>query len=209
MLIVSLLILSSLTAQCGPAVDPSTTNAIIQTESGGNPYAIGDNTTRKSHFPKSKTEAVQLADYLLSQGHNLDMGLMQVNSCHIKTMKFTLEDIFDPCRNISIGTSILADFYHRNDHGEAKNVVLFKALSAYNTGSAWRGPGYINRILQAAGAPYRVDVANPPPPRRVKTASSTGGKALQQKKTEKETFTADSTKLFFPGTFKAGEAKDL
>lgn len=198
MLIASLLIMSSLAAQCGPSVAPSTTNAIIQTESSGNPYAIGDNTTRKSHFPKSRREAVQLADNLLSLGHSLDMGLMQINSSHLKSRNLSLDEIFDPCSNINIGTSILSEFFRKYDRGEARDVVLFKALSAYNTGSAWKGPGYINKILQAAGATYRITVINPPPIRR--SRSKTAGK---------DPLPADSTTLFFPGTFKAGEVKGL
>jgi len=209
MLIGSLLLITSLCAQCGPSVEPSTTKAIIQVESGGNPYAIGDNTLKKSFFPKSREEAVRLADYLLSQGHNLDMGLMQVNSCHLKAGNFPLDDLFDPCRNIAIGTGILSDFYRKNDRGEARNVVLFKALSAYNTGSAWRGPGYINRILKAAGAPYRVAVTNPPPARKEKTVSAHGARDFWRKAVGSDSQAPDSTTLFFPGTGRGGEAKGL
>lgn len=146
---------SAMLAECGPAVSPETTQAIIQVESGGNPLAIGDNTLKKSFAPKSAEEAAQLATRLLRQGHNIDMGLMQVNSCHIRAMKLSLEDLFDPCQNIRIGTTILADFYrqHRTDDPAQS---LFRALSAYNTGQAWKGTDYINRILQAAGAGYRV-----------------------------------------------------
>jgi type IV secretion system protein VirB1 len=209
MLIGSLLLITSLCAQCGPSVEPSTTRAIIQVESGGNPYAIGDNTLKKSFFPKSKKEAVELAEYLLSQDHNLDMGLMQINSQHLKAGKFPLDDIFDPCRNIAIGTGILSDFYRRNDRGEARNVVLFKALSAYNTGSAWRGPGYINRILKAARAPYRVAVTNPPPARMKNTVSASGARDLRRKSSGRDFQTPDSATLFFPSTGRGGEAHGL
>lgn len=201
MIVGSLLLITSLCSQCGPAVAPSTTQAIIRVESGGNPYAIGDNTLKKSFAPKSKQDAVHLAAALLAQGHNLDMGLMQVNSCHLKTMKFTLDEIFEPCRNITIGTTILADFYRRNNTGEDKSLVLFKALSAYNTGSAWRGPGYVNKILQAAGAPYRVTVSNPPPAKVVKGS--------QKKKPGECLFAAEGAMLFFPGTNRAGELNGL
>lgn len=202
MLILNLLILASLAAQCGPSVAPSTTTAIIRTESNGNPYAIGDNTTRKSHFPKSKEDAVQLARSLLSRGHNLDLGLMQINSRHLKPRNLSLEEIFDPCRNINIGATILAEFYRANDHGEPRDVVLFKALSAYNTGSAWRGPGYVNRILRTAGASYRVALTNPPPSGRTQQKFAKGPSA-------RETLTADNRSLFFPGTFKTGEPNGL
>lgn len=201
LLLASLICITTLAGQCGPAVAPSTTRAIIAVESGGNPYAIGDNTLKKSFSPKTKQEAVRLAVKLLAQGHNLDLGLMQVNSCHLKTGKFALEELFDPCRNITIGTTILADFYRKHNTGEPRSLVLFKALSAYNTGSAWRGPGYVNKVLKAAGVPYRLTVTNPPP----KTGTPP---AKTNKKTER-LFAASGAALFFPATINNGEANSL
>jgi type IV secretion system protein VirB1 len=162
MLIECLLYLSTLCVRCGPTVDPATTQAIIKVESGGNPYAVGDNTLRRSFAPKSKAEAVRLASFLLSQGHSIDMGLMQINSIHLRDGRISLEDVFDPCANVKAGTGILMEYIRKFDNGTSKGEVLFKALSAYNTGSAWRGPDYINRILRAANAQYRVVVVNPP-----------------------------------------------
>jgi type IV secretion system protein VirB1 len=60
-MIFALFALTTFCMQCGPAVDPSLTKAIIQVESGGNPFAIGDNTDRRSYSPVSKEDAVQLA----------------------------------------------------------------------------------------------------------------------------------------------------
>jgi len=179
MLLATLMLSSAYLAQCGPAVEPPTTRAIIQVESGGNPLAIGDNTLRQSFAPKSEREAVSLAKDLISQGHSIDIGLMQINHRHLEPMRLTLEELFDPCRNIRIGTSILADFYRRHRTGDP-TYTLMKALSAYNTGQAWKGAGYVNRILAAAGADYRIlfipvpdkaSAALPPPrPRQRKTA---------------------------------------
>jgi len=196
-LITGLLTLSALCAQCGPTVHPTTTQAIIRVESGGNPYAIGDNTTRRSYFPKSKQEAIEIAQELLAQGHSLDLGIMQINSCHIKGMGLSLEDLFDPCRNINTGTKILAEAYRNNDKGEARNIVLFKAISAYNTGSAWRGPAYINKILKAAGAPYRVAVLNAPPV-----------KAHRKSKTDSSSLAAENQSIFFPETYSKSKAEN-
>ena len=142
-------------SQCGPAVAPSTTRAVIQVESGGNPLAIGDNSLRKAFAPSSKGEAVSLAKRLIEQGHSVDLGLMQINSMHLAAMSLSLEEVFDPCRNVKIGTAILSDFYRQQQTGDPA-YTLFKALSAYNTGQAWKGAGYVNRILAAAGVDYRV-----------------------------------------------------
>lgn len=142
-------------SQCGPAVAPTTTQAIIRVESGGNPLAIGDNNLRKSFSPGSKREAVSLATQLIARGHSVDLGLMQINSQHLAPMRLSLDDVFDPCRNVGAGTVILSGFYQRYKTGEP-SYSLMKALSAYNTGQAWKGEGYVNRILAAAGVNYRV-----------------------------------------------------
>lgn len=157
----ALILSTSFLAQCGPAVAPSTTRAIIQVESGGNPYAIGDNSLRRSFAPRSKSQAVSLASLLLARGHNIDVGLMQINSAHLASMHLSLDELFHPCSNIRAGTAILAEFYRKNQTADPA-VSLFKALSAYNTGRAWRGPGYVNKVLQAAGVPYRVSLRSLP-----------------------------------------------
>ncbi len=193
MIIECLYVLTTFCTQCGPAVDPSLTQAIIKVESGGNPYAIGDNTARRSYFPVSKSDAVQLAGYLLSQGHNLDMGLMQINSCHLGEKGLSLDVLFDPCANVNFGAGLLADYFRMHSGDPDKTQVLFKALSAYNTGSVWRGPGYINRILEAVKAPYRVVVVNLPKERRSKTSKAASGSYVSKF----ENYYASP--LFFPG----------
>jgi len=193
MIIECLFVLTTFCVQCGPSVDPSLTKAIIRVESGGNPFAIGDNTARRSYFPVSKADAVQLAGYLLSQGHNLDMGLMQINSCHLGKKRLSLDDLFDPCENIKFGTSLLAHHFRMHSGDPDNSQVFFKALSAYNTGSAWRGPEYINRILEAVNAPYRVAVANPPQERKSRRSKVSNGSHSSR---SDDYYTSP---LFFPG----------
>lgn len=183
MVIATAMMITSLITQCGSGVDPTTTAAIIKVESGGNPYAIGDNTTRKSYRFNSKEEAIAAANYLLNNGHSVDMGLMQINSIHLKSMNLSLDEVFTPCSNIKIGTSILKGFYKKHNNEPDKNIVLFKALSAYNTGSAWRGEGYINRVLKAANSGYRVKLNFAPPKPPTKT---TNNAAVQSVKIEPE-----------------------
>jgi type IV secretion system protein VirB1 len=154
-LLTGLIYSAAFLSRCGPSVAPGTTQAIIQVESGGNPLAIGDNNLKKSFAPKTKSEAVSLATQLISQGHSVDLGLMQVNSCHLAPRRLSLEELFDPCRNVGAGTTILSGFYRQYPNRDP-NLTLYNALSAYNTGKAWRGAGYVNRILAAAGVDYRI-----------------------------------------------------
>jgi type IV secretion system protein VirB1 len=144
-LLAGLIYSAAFLSQCGPSVAPSTTRAIIQVESGGNPLAIGDNKLQKSFAPGTKGEAVSLATQLISQGHSVDLGLMQINSCHLASLHLSLDELFDPCRNVRAGTAILADFY-RQYPNQDPGLTLFNALSAYNTDRAWRGAGYVNWI---------------------------------------------------------------
>ena len=195
----ALLFTSTMLADCGPAVSPETTQVIIQVESGGNPLAIGDNTLKRSFSSKTAAEAVELASRLITQGHNIDIGLMQINSCHIRPMNLTLQELFDPCRNIRIGTTILAEFYRQHKSVDPAQS-LFRALSAYNTGQAWKGAGYVNKILEAAGAGYRVE-----PPRGEFPVK---GEGEAEGKTPSRRESAAASPLFFDNlssSMKAGE----
>ena len=136
---------------CGPAVHPNTTTALIVAESGGNPYAIGDNTDKRSYFPKTKDEAVALSTRLLQSGHRIDMGLTQISSPWLTAWGVSLDQVFDSCSNIRLGTFLLADNYQRCAvAGRGEKAALWCALSTYNTGTASGGYAYVNRVLDAA-----------------------------------------------------------
>ena len=75
---------------------------------------------------------------------------MQINNVHLASMGLSLEEVFDPCRNVRAGTTILSGFYKRYQTGDPA-FLLYRALSAYNTRQGWKVAGYANRILAAAG----------------------------------------------------------
>ncbi len=133
--------------------------AIIKVESGGNPWAIGDNTAggRVSPTPRSIDEAAAKALDLLRQGHSLDLGLAQINSNNLKAYNVSVRQVFDPCTNVAVGSRILSKFYAKSveKYGEGE-VSLYQALSAYNTGSFYRGHDYVMKILAAAGSKANV-----------------------------------------------------
>ena len=143
---------TSLCLSCAPNVSPATTTAIITIESRGNPLAIGDNTTHKSYSPKNAESAVKIAQSLLDQKHSIDIGLMQVNSAHIKSMHLNLTSLFDSCYNISVGSRILTDFYVKHSKTSPNfQEALLKAISSYNTGNPYKGyyNGYVSKILKS------------------------------------------------------------
>ena len=145
--------LSTLYGTCGPGVHPATTQAIIEVESKGNPLAIHDNDTGVSYAPSTRAQALEIANRLLSRRHSIDIGLMQINSWHLRKKKIDCESLFDPCYNIRTGTEILAAFYRKHREkspSDPSDLTLLKSLSSYNTGTPYRGARYITKILKKA-----------------------------------------------------------
>lgn len=141
----------ALAEQCAPAVHPQTMAAIVKTESGFNPFAIGVNKggAQLPRQPKDKAEAVAAAKALIEGGKNIDMGLGQINSANLVRLQMTVEDVFDSCKNLGAAALILTDnFVRASAKTDAPEAALHKALSAYNTGSFSRGiqNGYVQRV---------------------------------------------------------------
>ncbi|RIL15038.1 hypothetical protein CYQ92_24205 [Escherichia coli] len=109
---------------CAPNVAPATIEKVIQVESGGNPLALNVNVKwvierdekgnpimvtaadgqtkpkrRKVVFKspiaiKTAQDAVTVAYMAIDAGHSVDMGYMQVNSTNLKSLGYTVEDMF-------------------------------------------------------------------------------------------------------------------
>jgi type IV secretion system protein VirB1 len=129
--ILPLAVVTTLAVTCAPQVAPATLAAIAQTESGLDPLAIGDNTAHRSYHPAAKSEAVALATQLAADGHDLDLGLMQINQRNFGWLGLTADGAFEPCRSLAAGATVLT------------------ALSRYNTGSSSSlvGMAYARRVL--------------------------------------------------------------
>src|SRR5215472_15439488 len=141
-----------LASQCGPEVHIDTLAAVAQAESRMNTLAVQDNTTLRSYYPKSEAEAIEFATRLVMvEHHSVDMGLMQINSTHLRPFQMTISDAFDACKNIRAGARILASTY-KPGADEDEQDALDKALSRYNTGNPVRGVanGYVQRVKVAA-----------------------------------------------------------
>jgi type IV secretion system protein VirB1 len=149
---IHMLALAALIRHCAPAVAPSTMAAIVQVESGGDPFAIGDNTTRRSYYPHDRATAERLARRLLDAGHLLDLGIAQIDSMNFAGFGVTARTIFDPCINLSVGARILGGDYAfaAGRYGDGQ-VALRHAIGMYNTGRLNAGARYIARVLAAAG----------------------------------------------------------
>ena len=140
---------------CAPHVHQQTMAAIVKTESGFKPFSIGINKSQVKlvRQPANKQEAVTTAKWLISNGYNIDMGMAQINSANMKRLGVSVEDLFDPCKNVSAGAKILLNNYVDafKKIGEPQNA-LRAALSSYNTGNATAGikNGYVAKVTAAS-----------------------------------------------------------
>lgn len=142
--------LQNLVAVCAPRVAPRTALAIVDVESSGYPWAIGDNTTRRSYHPGSYVDAVELAKSLLAKGDNIDAGLMQVNSDNWPTYSLTPETVFDPCTNVNAGAAILRRAYQAAlARFKPGPEALYHAFEIYNSGHAYGVERYANVVWKA------------------------------------------------------------
>ena len=131
---------------CAPAVDPVTMAAVVKQESGGQPWVLNNNTTRKSVTFESKAAAVAAAVAAVGRSESVDMGLVQINSKNLPMLGLSVEQVFDPCTNIAAGATILAAGYERAGS-------LGGALSIYNTGrsDSKMGAAYAQNVFRQAG----------------------------------------------------------
>ncbi|BCT69510.1 lytic transglycosylase domain-containing protein [Nitrosospira sp. NRS527] len=140
---------------CAPSVAPTTIQEIIRVESNGNPLAVNVNRRKDAIFQhpmkiKSVQDAVIVSYAAIAAGHTVDMGYMQVNSANLKLLGYTVEDMFDSCKNITAGARILTMAYTAAlpRYGD-EQAALRAALSVYNTGDFTRGfrNGYVARYV--------------------------------------------------------------
>jgi type IV secretion system protein VirB1 len=142
---------------CAINVSPVTLKAIVDVESAGNPLALNVNRiSGPQPQAASVAEAVSDAESYIAQGYSVDIGLMQVNSRNLAALGFTIQQMLDPCTNVQGGARILTAYYAQavSMFGEGQDA-LRAALSAYNTGSFYRGfkNGYVARYYGRSGVP--------------------------------------------------------
>lgn len=136
-----------LISTCVPlAVPTPIMAAIVQVESGGNPYAIGVVNGSLNRQPRSLEEAKAVANQLHQQGYNYSIGAAQINKVNFKPYNISPESSgFDWCSNIKAGAKILAQCYSRSNNDWSK------AFSCYYSGNFITGfqHGYVTKVIRA------------------------------------------------------------
>lgn len=139
-----------LLTECAPMDQHQILNALIKTESGGDPFVIHDNSSRKKFLSKTAEEAISTADTLLHQGHSIDMGLVQINSKNLPKLGLSVRQVFDPCTNIKAASTIWGWGLQMavGKYGVGQQATL-ASVSAYNTGSLSAGfaNGYVQKVV--------------------------------------------------------------
>ena len=139
----------ALASQCAPLVAPDTLLAVARHESGLKAFVLHDNSTGAVFNAPNAGDAVRQARAWISTGRSVDLGLMQVNSANLGWLGVSVEDMFDVCRNVAAGATVLersyADAVSRVGEGPE---ALRTALSFYNTGNplAGFGNGYVAKV---------------------------------------------------------------
>lgn len=143
--------LAGLLASCAPSVGPVTMAALVARESGGHPFAIGDNTSGASYVPENVLKAERIARRLLDAGHDIDVGYAQINQRNFAAYGLSLRNAFEPCTNIAVAARILGANYAAaaRMYGPGQDA-LRHALSAYNTGGYRSGVQYARAVYAAA-----------------------------------------------------------
>ncbi|MBK3786064.1 lytic transglycosylase domain-containing protein [Paraburkholderia aspalathi] len=152
---------NTLAQQCAPGVHPVTLQAVVRTESGFNPYAIGVVGGRLEHQPRNRDEAVATARALEASGWNYSMGLSQVNRSNLVRYGLDTTSVFDPCANLRAGAAILSDCYARaSARTGAGQAALQAAFSCYYSGNFQRGfqrdgngTSYVQRVVANTAFP--------------------------------------------------------
>lgn len=170
-----LAIVLALSAQCAPDVSPQTLAAVAHAESRFDPFAIGVNRDAPVRQPRTRAEATRTASRLIASGANIDLGIAQINSDNLGWLGLSIDDAFDPCRNLAAAAAVLrGGFRPISDRLADRQRALRVALSRYNTGHPERGfrNGYVARVEAAANqlgfsqavAPDAVAAAPPSAP---------------------------------------------
>ena len=145
--------LSALVHACAPKIAPKTELAVIRVESGGRPWSINDDTARRSYRFATAEAAIAKARELLHAGHNLDLGLTQLNTFWLHPLRLDVAQAFSPCTNVWAGSTVLARSYAAAAarYGPGK-TALYHAFEAYNSGRLDGAARYADAVWRA-GAP--------------------------------------------------------
>jgi soluble lytic murein transglycosylase-like protein len=111
--------------------------AVARQESYMHPFVL--NIAGKDVRPKTRAEALRLADRARASGVQYDVGVMQINRYWIRRYGLPHETLLDPRGNIYVGVWILKRQIER--HG-----LTWKAVGTYHSSTPWRRDDYARKV---------------------------------------------------------------
>ena len=143
--------LAALVLTCAPLVAHDTALALIEVESGGNPFAIGVVGGALMRQPVNLAEAVATAAALDATGWNYSVGLGQINKRNFQRFGLNPATAFEPCANLAAMQGILGECFSRASQRTSKQAALRNAFSCYYSGNFMTGHqhGYVGKVLTA------------------------------------------------------------
>jgi type IV secretion system protein VirB1 len=143
--------LAVLVLSCAPLVAQDTARALIQVESGGNPFAIGVVGGALVRQPANLPEAVATVAALEAAGWNYSVGLAQINKRNFQRFGLNPQTAFEPCANLRAMQGILGECFSRASRRASTQAALRDAFSCYYSGNFQTGHqhGYVSKVLAA------------------------------------------------------------
>jgi type IV secretion system protein VirB1 len=127
------------------------------------------------YFPRSYDEAVAAAETLVRRSESLppcrrdgaacnggvDVGIAQIDSVNFRGLGVDAATMLRPCANLRASAVLFTNAYETQyqlvevrDEYARQQLALRRAYSAYNSGSAFAAPEYVDRIIAAAKSRY-------------------------------------------------------
>jgi hypothetical protein len=139
---------------CSLYTDNSITNAMLEVGSKNNPLTVTVDSDPTKTFSNAD-QAAQFATQQIQQGHNVNIGLMQIPNRWLTDYKTIPADLFLPCKNMVLATKILNDAETQCEQlptTTPNSDTHTCALSIYKSGDAKAGIDYANTVIQYANA---------------------------------------------------------
>jgi hypothetical protein len=96
---------------CSLHADDQLVRTLVDVQSSGNPYFVGDLRTLKTYDSlRSPEDALRVADDIRRQGGRPAVGLLGVPLEWAKRYDRPARTLFDACTNVAVGTAALADY---------------------------------------------------------------------------------------------------
>lgn len=139
---------------------------VILVESGGDAWAMHDNNTKRSYYPRTFDQAVALEQALIAgdeaiHGRGIDVGIAQVNSHNFAEYGLSPVRALHACDNIAASSKMLSGTYADEESSLAAAprplrdyLALDRTLQIYNSGRSSGDAGYTLNVESAAQSQY-------------------------------------------------------